>query len=221
MQNKIIKNITLVLTITLFLLLTLSSYANKFDLLREEILLQQQKFPVGNLNQVEYVKEIIHKMVKLDQKIRNLPLEDNEPARFEIYSAVDTFNTAKMKKILAQHTWITISKFGKQTNDDAFLLVQHADLEPFFQAGCLFILSNLINKTETAKSHYPYLYDRVALAFNMKQRYGTQFMLKDNNFLLSPYEGNIDELNQRRKEMDLGTIAEYLKIIKEKILKKK
>jgi hypothetical protein len=44
-----------------------------------------------------------------------------------------------------------------------------------------------------------------------KQRYGTQFNLINNQFVLFPYEGTMEELNQRRAEMGLNNEEEYLK----------
>ncbi|MDP3532052.1 MAG: hypothetical protein Q8S31_02030 [Alphaproteobacteria bacterium] len=153
------------------------SRSTTIDLLKEKIEHRQENFPMGDLNDVEYIKNIINQMFLIDQEIRQYFIENtNDQEVIKLMEKVDCFNTTKMKEILSVHGWTIISKFGAQADDQAWSLVQHADHDPFFQAGCLFILGALIDKTETVKKN-SFLYDRVALKFpalGMKQKYGTQ-----------------------------------------------
>jgi hypothetical protein len=47
-----------------------------------------------------------------------------------------------------------------------------------------------------------------------KQLYGTQFTLKDGEFIPSPIEDEAN-IDKRRKEVGLDTLAEYTKTIRE------
>lgn len=175
----------------------------------------QRVFPKGNLQDVNYIMQIIDIMYQLDQEVREAFTKNpNNPELVKLMKKVDTFNTAKMKEVLALHGWITISKFGKAYDDKAWLLIQHSDQEPFFQAGVLFVLSSIMDKGETSKIHYAYLYDRVTLKFptlGMKQRYGTQVRIEKNcDIQLLPYEGSLEDIDLRRKELGMEPLADYL-----------
>lgn len=186
--------------------------------LQQEVALEQQNFLQGDLLDKEYVKKILAEMDTIDQKVREEVIEEfgpdliSHPEVLQLMSSMDDFHTVKMKEILQQYGWITISQFGEIADDQAWLLVQHSG-DLFFQEGCLFVLGNLVDQGETSKKNYAYLYDRVAIQSPVlgKQRYGTQFNLINNKFMLFPYEGTMEELNQRRAEMGLNNEDEYLK----------
>ncbi len=190
--------------------------------LQQEINSEKQNFQQGDLADKEYIKEILAEMYTIDQKVREKLIENfgpdlmSHPEALQLMSSMDDFHTIKMKEILQQYGWITISQFGEVSDNQAWLLVQHSG-DLFFQEGCLFILSNLINQGETNKKNYAYLYDRVALQSPIlrKQRYGTQFNLVNNEFVLFPYEGTTEVLNQRRADMGLNREEEYLENIKQ------
>lgn len=191
----------------------------KINCLTEKVKVEQQTFPQGDLRDVDYVKRIISQMHLLDQELRAVFAQDFDNPEIQcLIAQMDEFHLTKMKQILLQYGWITISKFGQDADRQAWLLVQHADHDPLFQAGCLYILSCLIDKGETNKKNYAYLYDRVALKFQslgMKQRYGTQLSLGNKEFELLPYEGSIEEINRKRSEVGLPPLEEYLKMIKQ------
>lgn len=133
-----------------------------------------------------WVREKLAHMVEVDQYMRNyfsLPYEKDftEAQRQEFserfmprWQEVDETNTAELKELLEIHGWFTISQHGKEADDNAWLLVQHADRDPDFQRHVLGILEQLVAENETSPRNYAYLYDRVASAEGRPQRYGTQ-----------------------------------------------
>jgi|GEM_PF-889868 phosphoglycolate phosphatase-like HAD superfamily hydrolase len=187
-------------------------------ILTKEVRIAQKQFPNGDYKDVNYVKNIIHQMYLLDQKIRTALINDfNSIEGINLITFMDRFHTKQMKKILQAHGWIIISKFGKESDQQAWLLVQHADHDPFFQAGCAFILKYLVKLGETNKRNYAYLYDRAVLNFQnlgMKQKYGTQITIFSDQITLLPYEGSIKELNKRRKAIGLDPVEKYLDTLK-------
>src|SRR5207249_4343984 len=75
---------------------------------------------------------------------------------------VDRRNTARMKEIIAAVGWPTRSKVGDQAEHMAWLLVQHADLDPNFQKEC-FALMSAEQAGEVCLSHLAYLEDRICI----------------------------------------------------------
>lgn len=160
------------------------------------------------LHSVDSVKQELASMVEVDQRARN-KLTNNT-------HAIDVLHTERLKKILAVHGWMTISTFGEKADSDAWLLVQHADHDPAFQESCLRTLERLVPLGETSKRNYAYLYDRVTLKFGGgKQKYGTQARIQGDQVELCPFQGSLRDVNERRREMGLETVEEYLNGLKQ------
>jgi hypothetical protein len=179
----------------------------------------QKQLPKGDIKQITYIKRVIDYMYEFDQELRNLFIKHQSDEQLrKLLKNLDVFHTAHMKEILKVHGWIVISKFGSEYDRKAWLIIQHADEDPFFQAGVLFLLEKLANRGETDRKNYAYLYDRVAPKFNqigLLQKYGTQVNLTKDIIKLQPHEGDIKDIDKNRKEFGLEPLADYLKQIKE------
>ena len=142
---------------------------------------------------------------------------DEQKAEYAKLSAVikqaDTENTKWLKEVIEKHGWLTFSLVGKDGGQSAWLMVQHADADPKFQRKCLDLMTKL-PKTEVSPANVAYLTDRVLLAEGKKQLYGTQFTTINGKSQPRPLE---DEKNvdKRRAEMGLSTLAEYAKQIEQ------
>lgn len=189
------------------------------------------KRPV-DLKNKDWVKSKLQHMVDMDQTLRSLvnkPVEmgmtDQEKKFYQQaygqrFYIMDWQNTQDMKKLFAQHGWFKVSQWGKQADNQAWLLVQHADHDPIFQKSVLRTLSKLYKSNETSPSNYAYLWDRVASSFNdptkrKPQRYGTQGQcVGPGQWEPLPIE---DEKNvdKRRKEVGLPTLEDYKKNFKD------
>jgi hypothetical protein len=123
---------------------------------------------------------------------------------------IDRKNTAWLKEVVAKHGWPGKSLVGRDGAQAAWLLVQHADLDRDFQKKCLPLVAEAVKQGEAQPTHLAYLTDRVYLAEGKKQVYGTQMRTVDGKTVPAPIE---DEANvdKRRKEVGLGTMAEYMK----------
>ena len=171
----------------------------------------------NSLDDVEVVKRHLTIMYAVDQEVRKLFIVFDNPTTRKLLTEVDFFHTEHLKAILAIHGWIIMSKFGKEADHQAWLLVQHTDHDPEFQKRCVLLLQHLYPSGETDKKNYAYLYDRVALKFQdlgLKQRCGTQAKMIDNKIELYPFEGSLEDLNQHRHEMDLGPVEDYMETLK-------
>lgn len=144
------------------------------------------------------------RMPKLGEKERVvfLALLNSEVLR------VDHANTRWLKRIVDEQGWPTISQVGRRGASDAWLLAQHADLDPAFQLRVLRLMEPLLAEEEVSPRNYAYLYDRVMLKLRGKQRYATQFQCSGGTMGPRPLEEpeRIDEL---RAEMQLEPLEEY------------
>ncbi|MFY0570734.1 DUF6624 domain-containing protein [Archangium lansingense] len=131
-----------------------------------------------------------------------------DTAANERMKAIDVKNTARMKEIIAQEGWPTKTLVSQRGAQAAWLLVQHADLDPAFQKECLVLLEKAVAAGEASGANLAYLTDRVLVAEGKPQRFGTQFHTVEDKLVPRPIE---DEANvdARRAAVGLGTMAEY------------
>jgi len=150
-------------------------------------------------------------MVEIDQEARFAMMdapEGNRPRIVRKLEVIDQANTERMRRIVDELGWPTISAYGEKTAHDAWLLVQHADAQPDFQRRCLELMAPLLDKDEVRKDDYAYLTDRVLLAEGNPQIYGTQFHTVNGVLQPRPMV-DPDNVDQRRKEMGMVSLEEY------------
>lgn len=223
---------SIIIFFSLFSLSGCSSAANSNlervdnDLAKYDEKVEEMKFEFGQTyadpQSKEWVKLKLKHMVQVDQYMRkylNTPYVNgydiDEQKYFQTkfmprFENLDKQNTAELKKLLAIYEWFSISKFGKQTDKNAWLLVQHADLDLNFQKEVLIILTKLYPRNETNRSNYAYLYDRVrSIGEKIPQRYGTQGKCVGLG-KWEPHEiEDSSNVDKRRKKMGMVTMAVY------------
>jgi hypothetical protein len=97
----------------------------------------------------------------------------------------------------------------------AWLLVQHADRDPDFQAHCLTLMEEAYGNREVRGEDLAYLTDRVRVNSGQPQVYGTQFWRPpgpSSRLEPRPIE-DAANLDQLRAMMGLGPFAEYRKLM--------
>jgi len=125
--------------------------------------------------------------------------------------AVDQENTNRMREIVAEIGWPTFAKVGGQASNAAWILVQHADRQPDFQAHCLPLLKAGYEIGQVTPFTYAFLYDRVQKSRGERQLYATQPV--DHPLTDERSFGSItDEANVqvRRLKLDISrTVEDY------------
>lgn len=150
--------------------------------------------------------ELLRRM-ELDQAARlAYDGEDWEPVR-----RVDDENLPWLKGLIAERGWPGASLVGTDGAHATWLLVQHADADPAFQRHCLGLLSAAVEADEATRSNLAYLTDRVLLAEEQPQVYGTQMTRRGGEWVPCNL-GDPDGVDARRAEMDLGPLAEYVRM---------
>jgi hypothetical protein len=161
----------------------------------------------ARLKMIAWMKEPQPKDGAKDQK-----LED--AAVIKRVQELDRKHTARLKEIVDKYGWPGRSLVGKDGAHDAWLLIQHADHDRTFQKRCLPLIEAAAQKEEASKQDWAYLADRVLVGEGKKQRFGTQFMQQNGEYVPQPIE---DEANvdKRRADVGLPPLAEYKKMIDE------
>ena len=222
-------------------LVATSSFASDFPKVDADIKIADEyvnalnsKFSLipANPNETGWVRAKLQHMVDVDQYIRKYSrvIYDHSysPAeRAEFWKqflprsdAMDERNTSDVKDLLKIYSWFTISTFGTAADNNAWLLVQHADQDPQFQTSVLSILDRIWKVGETRSSNYAYLFDRVAASWRdaskrRPQRYGTQGACTGPG-TWEPLPGEDPaHLDDRRASVGLGPESEYIKMFKD------
>jgi hypothetical protein len=164
-------------------------------------------------------RELIEWMKKKGETDTDKAKQAKNDAIAKKLAEIDEANTKWLKGVVEKHGWLGKKLVGEKGAHDAWLLVQHADKDREFQKKCLALMKPLVEAGEVAKGDFAYLTDRVLVADGKKQLYGTQFHEVKGKMEPQPIE---DEANvdKRRKEMGLSSLAEYRKIIEEVYQKK-
>ncbi len=163
--------------------------------------------------------ELLARMAE-DQAVRTgiaPPGDDRTPEElFGQMDSVDRQNTTRMHEILEEHGWPGWSLVGEEGSTAAWVLVQHADLEPEFQELALAYLMGAVAAEDASRGDLAYLIDRVRVAKALPQVYGTQVGPGQDGDLAprTPIEDS-ENVDARRAEAGLGTLEEYYDEIRE------
>lgn len=152
-------------------------------------------------NQFSEIASEIEAMTTIDQDMR-------ERSQTEDYwdESVDARHTTRMREIVSQIGWPTVSKVGKDSSENAWLLVQHADRDVAFQEQCLALMKQE-KPGEVNPRNIAMLEDRIRVNKNQPQIYGTQHDEVDGKYVPRPIDDEAN-VNERRKKMGLGTLEE-------------
>jgi hypothetical protein len=148
-----------------------------------------------------------------DQRIREDIGARTEPdtALMQRMMRVDSGHTARLGEIVAAHGWPGPSLVGEKASNAAFLIVQHSPSEAF-RKEMLDLMRAAAVVGEARLSDVALLTDRVLTGDGEPQLYGTQFHIVDGELVPYPI-AEAETLEQRRAEMGLTTMADYVKAL--------
>jgi hypothetical protein len=136
-----------------------------------------------------------------------------EQAELEQIMNMDEVHTARMQEIIQRYGWPGRSLVGEDGAQAAWLLLQHADQVPEFQKQCLELLQTAVLANEASPAHLAYLTDRVRCHEGKPQVYGTQGQIMNGEVRIGEIEDR-DHVDERRAEMGLEPLADYLANLK-------
>jgi hypothetical protein len=125
----------------------------------------------------------------------------------------DSARSLRLREIVSRHGWPVAATAGAEAARAAFLVLQHSPLDDFQQA-MLPTLDSLARDGAMPRNYVAMLVDRMLVGRGLPQRYGTQFKMEDGRLLLHPVE---DEpgLEERRREMGLPPVADYVRLLED------
>ncbi len=150
---------------------------------------------------------------KQRQLQRGEQLTAADKAELEKMASVERKNTAKLKKIVDKHGWPTIAKADYDGASAAWFLAIYADKDRSFQKKCLTLLKKAVDEGEANKADWAYLTDRILVAENKLQIYGTQVKIIGQKVEPMPVQDPAN-LEKRRAELGMPPMSEYLERVK-------
>jgi len=130
-------------------------------------------------------------------------------AIWELKHQLNQENVKRIEEIIAEHGWPKKSVVKGSAASTVFLIIQHADIE--IQKKYLPMMKEAANNEEASWSSLALLIDRVNLREGGKQIYGSQiYRNEDGSFYVKDLE-EPEFVNQRRREVGLGPIEDYVK----------
>jgi hypothetical protein len=146
------------------------------------------------------------RMLATDQSLRG-----GEPVAGVDADTIDADNQARLAEIFDEHGWPGWSLVGEDGSTAAWLIVQHADLDPAFQRRGLELLEAAVEAGDASPGDLAYLIDRVRVAEGEPQVYGTQWRI-DETGGWTPATPIEDEatVDERRADVGLQPLDDYL-----------
>jgi hypothetical protein len=176
-------------------------------------------------NKQEYEKDLDKPLVAMldtihqeDQKYRKQIKEidekygwesDEMKAHWKIINEKDSLNLIKVTKILDERGWLGPKVIGDRGNSTLFLVIQHSDIET--QLKYLPMMREAVKIGNANAGSLALLEDRTALGQGKRQIYGSQIGRDKETgeyYVLPLIEP--EKVNERRAEVGLGTIEEYI-----------
>jgi hypothetical protein len=126
--------------------------------------------------------------------------------------AVDSANLAWLKPLLQSYGWPTRAVLDSESIQAVFLLVQHADRDPAFQAAMLPKLDSAYHAGDIDGQSLALLTDRVAKAQGRPQVYGTQTTFKGREPVIDPIADSAS-VDARRAALGLPPLVVYKRVL--------
>jgi hypothetical protein len=120
-----------------------------------------------------------------------------------------------LTEIVRDHGWPGRTMVGVPAAVAASRLVQHATGHLEFRRQCLELMREAAEAGELPWRQVAYLIDKLRLAENRPQLYGTQLERVDGMLVPSTIEGEAD-IDQRRAELGMEPLAQYLEVARQR-----
>jgi len=121
----------------------------------------------------------------------------------------DEDNLNWLKEKIASDGWFDIRRYGAAADNAAWLLVQHADGDPAYQAWVAVMLEPKVGSGDTNPANFAYLSDRIAVRNGRPQRFATQAECVEGQWLAPRIEEPAG-LDARRAAMGLEPYRDQL-----------
>ena len=155
-------------------------------------------------------------MTRMDQDARQAltaigsEVTEDDPKVKQLKS-VDASNLLELKHLIKRYGFPTPHLVGNDGVHAAWLLTQHADADPTFQAKLLPEVHELVKRGEILGADYALLTDRILVAQGKRQQFGSQFDM--STFTPFPIADPVN-VDVRRAALGLGPLKDYACFLK-------
>lgn len=153
-----------------------------------------------------------------DQKARIAMLADhNGHAASRAVNLIDDENVRWLHALVRAEDFPTANQVGERGVKHAWLLAQHADRAPKFQAALLPVMEQRAMRGELPLADLARFTDRVLKGQGKPQRYGTQFPPEEwatEHFGL-PDESSVQAVEANRRALGVMPLADYVCMMSE------
>lgn len=143
-------------------------------------------------NKPSQITEELVQMGLADQEMRINYFKKKIPGSWDNNLAIK--NTQRLKEIVIEIGWPTISNVGAEASWAAWLIALHADHDLKFQKECLLLIEKAFENHDVHPVNLAFLTDRVAKNSGEEQTYGTSRK--------APIKAP-EHLNERRRSIGL------------------
>jgi len=143
------------------------------------------------------------------------PVEFNQALVDELSKMVEVDHKKRLEEIFDEYGYPGYDRLGEKGEEHFWLMVQHSDSFPDFQARVLEKLKIEVDKKNANGKNFGLLTDRVRLNTGEQQIYGTQVTY---NSIGQAYPRDLADsagVNKRRAEVGLEPLEEYLNMMTE------
>jgi hypothetical protein len=172
-----------------------------------------QPVPAGGIDKA-LQKDLADRAKELEDAGRGLLGDEaNMTEAVRKLKEVEKRNADWLKSVVEKHGWPGESLVGLSGENNAWLLVLHADHDRALQKQCIQLLQKFGPaggiRSRLRGQYLAALTDHVLAEEGKKQLYGTRLTEKDGSLIPLPIE---DEANvdKRRKEIGLNSLAEFI-----------
>lgn len=195
----------------------------KLDGIPDQLAVQPLEFGSEALTEAEIssIQEELAERVAQEQAVRgelNEAIQQGKTPEeskdiFAKMAVIDKRNRAWLIDLVQRVGWIDGKRFGKESANNAFLIVQHSQYLPLMRAA-LAAIQDDVAAGIIAADNYVLLYDRTRLKLGFRQRYGTQVRFAAGQPALFPIE-DMETAEQLRQELGMKPLKEYLAAIEQ------
>ncbi len=122
----------------------------------------------------------------------------------------DKDNTAWLKATLRSRGWFTISRDGADADVAAWTIVQHSDADRDFQKAAIDMIEPLVEREESGRGRFPYLFDRWAAGVGRPLRFGLQGSCVAKGQWEPLPIADRESVDERRSTFGLGALAQQI-----------
>lgn len=170
-----------------------------------------------NDEELATIRSEIARRTKREQRIRMKSIEsgrDDDQTTMQAMIDIDQANTLRIIELVQDVGWLDGARFGKKTQQGAFLIVQHSGNIRLMRT-VLPLIEQEAHADPALGQLYALLYDRLQMSFGKKQRYGTQAAPDSNGGMTIERLEDRTRVDDWRREMGMQPLADYMKMLGE------